>query len=250
MARARNIKPGFFTNDELADVDPIGRLLFIGLWTMADREGRLEDRPRRIKAEVLPYDDADVDMLLKSLEESGFILRYTAGNDRYIQVLNFDKHQNPHMKEPESTIPAPCLSGAKPEPAPEEPPSCPADSGYLIPDSTTDPTPPQPPAGGERVTTLAERFDTFWAAYPRKTAKDAARRRWDTLKPDDDTLELMIAALEWQRDLHEWRKEDGRFIPHPATWLNAGQWKDEKPANITQLRPEPEDRRSPYMANF
>ena len=62
MARARNIKPSFFTNDVLAEIDPLGRLLFIALWTMADREGRLEDRPKRIKAEALPYDDANADV--------------------------------------------------------------------------------------------------------------------------------------------------------------------------------------------
>lgn len=57
MARSRNIKPAFFFNEQLAEVAPLGRLLFIGLWTIADREGRLEDRPRKIKAEVLAYDD-------------------------------------------------------------------------------------------------------------------------------------------------------------------------------------------------
>jgi hypothetical protein len=106
MARARNIKPSFFANDDLADLPPLGRLLFIGLWTLADREGRLEDRPRRVKAEVLPYDDCDVDALLDSLHKHGFILRYTVGDDQFIQVVNFSKHQNPHVKESASSIPA------------------------------------------------------------------------------------------------------------------------------------------------
>jgi hypothetical protein len=61
MARARNIKPGFFANDVLAEIDPLGRLLFAGLWTIADREGRLEDRIKKIKAQILPYDDCDCD---------------------------------------------------------------------------------------------------------------------------------------------------------------------------------------------
>ena len=60
MARARNLKPSFFTNDKLAELHPLGRLLFAGLWTIADREGRLEDRPKRIKTDVsLPYITAD-----------------------------------------------------------------------------------------------------------------------------------------------------------------------------------------------
>jgi hypothetical protein len=108
----RLIKPGFFANDTLAELDPFARLLFAGLWTIADREGRLEDRPKRIKAEVLPYDDADVDCLLQALHDSGFILRYAHGESRYIQVVNFSKHQTPHVKEVASTIQAPCLHSA------------------------------------------------------------------------------------------------------------------------------------------
>lgn len=105
MARARNIKPGFFINDQLADVEPLGRLLFAGLWTIADREGRLDDRPRRIKAEILPYDDCDIDCLLDQLATHRFIQRYEVDGNQHIQIINFAKHQNPHPRETESEIP-------------------------------------------------------------------------------------------------------------------------------------------------
>ena len=82
------------------------RLLFEGLWCMADREGRLEDRPLRIKAEILPYDDVDVDDLLDQLQARKFIIRYLSGEDGFIQVVNFKKHQSPHLKEAESLIPS------------------------------------------------------------------------------------------------------------------------------------------------
>ena len=52
MARSRNIKPGLFANELLGDADPIISLLFIGLWTIADKEGRLENRPKKIRASV------------------------------------------------------------------------------------------------------------------------------------------------------------------------------------------------------
>ena len=107
MARARNIKPGFFANDRLAECDPLARLLFAGLWTIADREGRLEDRPKRIKAEVLPYDSCDAECLLQQLEDGGFIERYSVNGSNYIQVLAFCKHQNPHKNEADSVIPSP-----------------------------------------------------------------------------------------------------------------------------------------------
>lgn len=118
MPRMRTLKPSFFSNDQLAEVHPLGRLLFQGLWCMADREGRLEDRPKRIKAEILPYDTCNIERLLDDLKARSFILRYEIGEDRFIQVVNFAKHQNPHVKEPPSTIPAPDEHCAGPVPPP------------------------------------------------------------------------------------------------------------------------------------
>jgi hypothetical protein len=106
MARARNIKPGFFDNEELAELGPEAMLLFVGLWTLADREGRLEDRPRRIKAQVFPYFDVNVDATLDALAERTFIVRYVVADTAYIQVINFTKHQRPHSNESQSVIPA------------------------------------------------------------------------------------------------------------------------------------------------
>lgn len=105
MARARNIKPSFFKNEELAELTYEARLLFIGTWTLADREGRLEDRPKKIKMEVFPADSVDVNKLLLHLHESKFILRYEVDGKRFIQVMKFLKHQNPHHREPGSSIP-------------------------------------------------------------------------------------------------------------------------------------------------
>ena len=110
MARARNIKPGFFDNEILGELPALTRLLFIGLWCLADREGRLQDRPKRIKKELLGYDDVtadDVDTMLQQLNDNGFIQRYEIAGEQYIQVTNFLKHQNPHCKEQASVIPAP-----------------------------------------------------------------------------------------------------------------------------------------------
>ena len=134
MARSRNIKPGFFANDELAECDPLARLLFVGLWCFADRAGRIDDKPKKLKAGVLPYDDCNIENLLSQLENTGFIIRYAIDDSRYIQVVNFLKHQNPHIKEPESTIPAPDKHHTKTVPARLIPSSLIPDSLNLIPD--------------------------------------------------------------------------------------------------------------------
>jgi hypothetical protein len=106
--RARNLKPGFFKNEELADLPFEARLLFAGLWCIADREGRLEDRPRRIKAEVFPYDAVDIEKLLEQLRTARSIVRYTVeGHDGgVIWIPTFKRHQNPHKNEKPSELPA------------------------------------------------------------------------------------------------------------------------------------------------
>jgi len=135
MARARNIKPGFFKNEVLAECSPLGRILFAGLWCEADRSGRLEDRPKRIKIACLPYDDCDVDYLLNELAKRGFILRYVVDSTPYIQVLEFSKHQNPHIREVASSIPSPDEHCASTVLAQFKHGTSPADSLNLIPSS-------------------------------------------------------------------------------------------------------------------
>lgn len=101
MARARNIKPSFFTNEQLADNDPLGRLLFIGLWTLADYNGNLECKPRTIKVQVLPWDECDIKQLMINLDKSGLIRFYSDSEKLYINIPNFIKHQSPHKNERE-----------------------------------------------------------------------------------------------------------------------------------------------------
>lgn len=105
MARARNIKPAFFKNELLAELEPFDRLLFIGLWCLADREGRAEDRPKRIKMELFPCDTYDVDAGLNDLAAHGFIRRYHAAGQSVLLIVNFTKHQTPHGTEKDSDLP-------------------------------------------------------------------------------------------------------------------------------------------------
>ena len=116
--RSRNIKPGFYKNDILAECDPLARVLFTGLWCMADREGRLEYRTKKIKVELLPYDQCDVDNLLKQLSDKNFITVYLVNNEKYIQkgitnvpscifgksIFDFSINSKPEIIESSSTI--------------------------------------------------------------------------------------------------------------------------------------------------
>lgn len=76
---------------------------------------------------------------------------------------------------------------------------------------------------------LAERFDTFWQAYPKKVGKDEARKAWAKRRPTDALLAEILNALGWQQRSNQWQSEGGKYIPNPATWLNQGRWQDGPP---------------------
>ncbi len=224
--RARNLKPGFFKNEELAELQPLTRILFEGLWCMADRAGRLEDRVKRIKAEVLPYDNCNVDKMLTELHESVFILRYGVNGMKYIQVLNFSKHQNPHIKEAASTIQAPDENSISTMQAPDEHGSSPADSLSLdslnlIPDSLN----PQSSASTvpKRSTIL---FDQAYDLYPKKKAREDALKAWKQVNGDIHFDKIRDAIYKQARS-PDWLKEDKKYVPLFASWLRGKRWEDE-----------------------
>lgn len=138
--RARNIKPSIFKNEILGSSDPLLTILFQGLWCAADREGRLEDRPLRLKAEILPYrESADINLMLDWLASNSFIKRYACNDRRIIQVIKFKEHQRPHANEIPTVLHAfvegesACNLGDKLFTPREQ--ALRSDSGFLIPDS-------------------------------------------------------------------------------------------------------------------
>lgn len=106
MARTRLLHPEFFLNEELGRLTPMHALLYAGLWTQADCEGRLENRPGRLKLQILPWWKADVPALLVDLDRVGLIRLYKVEHECLIFIPKFRKHQKPHPHEKASVIPA------------------------------------------------------------------------------------------------------------------------------------------------
>lgn len=201
MARARNIKPAFFDNDELADNDPLGRLLFIGLWTIADCNGNLEWRSKRVKKQLLAYDECCIDSLAINLDKSGFVRFYSDGDKIYLNVINFDKHQNPHKNEKAKGTEIPeyreeyrqaidlnklainrDLSGLKPD----DSNSNPADSLNLIPDSLNlipDTVTEQKPSPAKAGNDVLEIFN-YWKEVMKKGGTTRLNKKREKLISD------------------------------------------------------------------
>lgn len=225
MARIRSLKPEFFKDEDLATLPWEARLLYAGMWCFADRAGRLEDRPKYLKAEIFPYDNVDMEKLLSLLCEPNvaerpdkvFIRRYTAGKRKYIDIPEFLKHQSPHNTEKESVIPS--FNGELTVKEPLKKNGAPdAHESYPLPVSESE-SYPKPARGG---------FEIFWSAYPKKKSRGQAEKAFSKINPDEQLLALMIASIEQARKSGDWLKDKGRYIPHPATWLNAKGWLDEE----------------------
>lgn len=87
--------------------------------------------------------------------------------------------------------------------------------------------PPIPPQGEQDEDLNTKRFDSFWSVYPKKTAKKDARKAWDKLKVDNELYTLIMKNLMKQTKSQDWSKENGKYVPYPATWLNGHRWEDE-----------------------
>ena len=70
-------------------------------------------------------------------------------------------------------------------------------------------------------------FENFWKHYPKKVDKKKAKEKFIKLKPDEKLVELIIKQLERLKDTNDWKKENGKYIPNPSTWLHNKRWEDE-----------------------
>ena len=257
MARARNIKPSFFNNDVLADIEPLGRLLFIGLWTICDYKGNLEFREKKIKASLLPYDNCSVIDIAINLEKSGFIQSYSNDGVTYINIVNFSKHQNPHKNERLKGSDTPdisdiesqlydlkegCIKSEKIAINPDKNGTNPADSLILIPDPLNPhPDSFEPCSAGD---VIESEFDRFWLAGMTKQAKTKALTSFKKQFKEAQKKTKGISEQAFTDYLIGDIKKRiaanvfGFAAMHPTTYLNQQRWNDD----IVSGQPEKEER--------
>lgn len=224
--RARNIKPGFFKNELLGTCNPITSMLFAGLWLLSDREGRLEDRPLRIKAEIFPYRESlDINGSLTELVQMGFICRYESAGCAVIQILNFKKHQTPHKTERLSDLPVPSgnvLINNKTSSITVKPPD--KDDGLteaLPPDSSfPDSLIPDSPLGVREVSDFQKIYDAGSAVFPvLATAKPEIIHQWlmAGCSVENDILPEIQRQKKIGADVRSWKFFTGAVMDAKAT---------------------------------
>ncbi len=236
MARARNIKPALFANDELAELDPIDRLFFIGLWTIADFKGDIEWRAKKVKALVLPYDNCDAEQIAINLDNSGFVRFYSVQGQNYLNITKFSIHQNPHKNEREkgSNIPKfeDCyradvdikglsINRDKNGTNPDKNGTAPADSLILIPDSfIPDPDSLQPQSE------IVSEFDLVWEMYGKKGNKKTSCMKFKRMSVTNK--KLMAEHLP----KYIASQPDKQYRKNLETYINQECWNDEITSSV------------------
>lgn len=234
MARARNIKPKFFQNDELGELHPLARLLFIGLWTIADFKGCLEYRHKRIKTQILPYDECSIEELVSALDKSGFIAIYSVQGHLYIKILKFKEHQNPHKNERDAGSDCPDIDKKDKEisklredgTTPDKNGTDRASSLLLNPDSLF----PQPDSGfplhrASPDEIHAEQFAEVWAVYPKRPGASRAdsMKAWKARVKAGATAEEIFAGVVRYSAFVTFSGTEPQFIKQPATFFGPGK---------------------------
>lgn len=201
----------------------------------ADDFGRLQGDAFTIKHHVFstsPRRQDEFDRALNHIATVGLIARYVIGGKLFLEIVDFEPHQPgltrrtkskfpppPEVVEPDFTEP-PGNSGEVPQ-EPEAPGISPLAHARGTGNRELRTVNREPPAAPPN-------FDSdFWPTYPRKEAKEAARKAWDKAPPTAAQWEKMQAALKRQCASEAWRKDGGKYIPQPATWLNGKRWEDE-----------------------
>ncbi len=227
MARIRTIKPEFFLDEDLATLDPLDRLTFAGLFCQADKAGRMEDRPDRLRLQVLPYDEGDFNARLTRLHETRFIIRYEVSGKRYIQIRTFGKHQRPHHTERDSTLPS--VNGDLTVREPLRDGELPVGKGKGKGSNTlAHPTDERTRQTTRKTTGTPAGFDVWWNEYPKKVGKIQAIKEWGKLHPDASLHAVLLEALRRQKGTVKAMVEhDRQHILDPERWLKYRRWEDE-----------------------
>ena len=85
----------------------------------------------------------------------------------------------------------------------------------------------------KNIDICASAFATFWAAYPKRKDKEKAQKAFAKINPSQELLQVMLSAIEKSKLSEDWQKDNGQYIPYPATWLNGKRWEDEEMQSFT-----------------
>ena len=228
----RIIKESICTSDTIDGLSWFEEVFFYRLMVNVDDYGRFDARPAILKARLFPLKanvtEKNVEQALNRLATAGLVSTYTVEDKPILQLLTWEKHQQ--IRNSKSKYPGPEKADLKSieincNQLKSDEINCPRNPIQSNPNPNPNPTRGRASAAKP----LDPLFDQFWAAYPKKVAKEPAKKAFLKHKPDQALLDKMLDALQRYKRTDQWTRDGGQFIPNPATWLNQKRWEDELP---------------------
>lgn len=221
MARIRTVKPELADDEKLGSISRDARLLFIMMWCHSDDYGVVKGNLRWLQAQIFPYDPIKPEQFKKWVDELiniDAIRPYEKKEEKYFYIKNFQKHQ---------VINKPSKQARNPDPPEEVLRGDSRSTTVALPEDYAEEGKGREGKGKEGKGKEGNAFEIFWEAYPKKKSKGQAEKEWLKIKPSEQLLADILATIERAKTSEDWMKEGGRYIPYPATWLNAKGWEDE-----------------------
>ena len=234
----RIIKESICVSEQIDELDWFEEVFFYRLLVNCDDYGVMDARPKILKARLFPLKEINLEAIVAALQTMiriGLIRVYEVNELPYLQVIKWGEHQR--IRDSKHKYPVENTCGELPQVA--------ASCGELPQDAENSRSRAQPRAGAEsesesesesktestraraRETEPDEAFLRFWEEYPNRVAKRDAIRAWQKLKPEAELVARIMQGLARWKQSDEWTRDNGRYIPHPATWINGRRWEDE-----------------------
>ncbi len=225
MANRRMISKSISISRKVNSISDFGALLFTWMIPHADDYGVLDGDEGTIKALVVPrrkQTESAVGQALAEMQKVGLIWRYFYKNKPYIQFINFEEHQEGLHKRTSPKLPLYLDCRDDIDNFTEIPGNSPLIEQNLIEPNRREQNSPK---GNEVV---YDYFSDFWEVYPKKVAKADAVKAFAKLKINNELMKMVMAGLKRAIKSDAWQKDDGKFVPYPATWINGRRWEDGK----------------------
>lgn len=222
---SRLIREGILTSDRIDQLDAAGEVFYRRLMSKVDDHGLYDARPLILRASLFPLRvdrvrEADISRWIAACEKAGLIALYSHDGKPFLQMRDTRWSARSEPKYPL--------------------PSSPGSAQMTTENSCAQPKTLVPVFVGVGVVgdvacaPAGALFEEFWKSYPKKKAKDDARKAFEKRSPTRQLLDSMIAAIRQQCLSVDWKKDGGQFIPYPATWLNDGRWQDSDVVDVPQ----------------
>ena len=234
---SRILKESICTSESLAYISAEAEILFYRLIVKADDFGLYYGSPKILASLLFPLNvptERKVSSWLAELVNGGLVATYIGDNGRqYLKLLSWDKHQNRRATKSKYPLPKEIKNTCNQTVSSDNSDTCTQMNTDFPVNVFENENEKRKRVSAQNGAGVDDGFDRFWSAYPRKVGKKDAVKVWNQIRPNPDlTGEIVQGVERWKRS-EQWSKDDGRFIPYPATFLRGERWNEYDRAEVT-----------------